>query len=256
MSHRVVADIGNTRLKLARVTSDGALADRQSFPLETLDRAGDSFDVNPQSSWAISSVNPAAASALADLLRRAEVKVTRWFRSAADVPLRHALPEPSAAGADRALAVLAGLHRAGERSFAAPGIVVACGTALTVDHIDHAGVWIGGAIAPGLGLMSRAMHTGTAQLPEVVRRPHEPVPPPWGSDTRSAIEAGLYGSVVGAARELINRQRQSCEGSPWIVWTGGDARWVASAVDGPAAWIEPDLVLQALARLSLEGAHP
>jgi type III pantothenate kinase len=85
-------------------------------------------------------------------------------------------------------------------------------------------------------------------LPEVgfsTAREHAPA---WGAATREAIESGLRYSLVGAARELLTRQRESLVPAPWVVWTGGDADWVATSVEGTGAWIVPDLVLQGLAR--------
>ncbi len=63
-------------------------------------------------------------------------------------------------GADRYCGVLAAKEKYG-----VPLIVVDCGTATTINVVDRDGVFLGGAIAPGVMTMLRAMHEHTAQLP-------------------------------------------------------------------------------------------
>src|SRR5262249_59428720 len=85
-----------------------------------------------------------------------------WIRSAAEVPVPKDVEGAETGGSDRALSVFAALRLmpAGR-----PGLVVMCGTAITVERVTPEGVWQGGAIAPGLGLTTRALHLMTAQLP-------------------------------------------------------------------------------------------
>ena len=65
---------------------------------------------------------------------------------------------------------------------------------MTVDRVSAKGVWQGGAIAPGLALSARALHTLTAQLPLV--RVDE-TPAAWGRSTTPAVEAGCSGGSSG-----------------------------------------------------------
>jgi type III pantothenate kinase len=131
---------------------------------------------------------------------------------------------------------------------ARPGLVVSCGTAITVERITARGVWQGGAIAPGLGVSGRALHHFTKQLPMVEPRA---APPAWGSSTQPAVESGVFWGTVGAVRELLARQAGDLSGDLWVIWTGGDAALLASPIAGGDARIEPDLVLLGLAHLAL-----
>jgi type III pantothenate kinase len=172
--------------------------------------------------------------------------MTTWYRSAAEVPIRHALEHAETTGADRALAV------AGARALQPPGIpglVVSCGTAITVERIAADGTWQGGAIAPGLALSARALHQQTAQLP-LVSPSGNPAPAPWGRSTRPALDAGVFWSAVGSIRELLARQAAGLEPAPWLVFTGGDAAALAPWIDRDDARIVPDLVLEGLARVA------
>lgn len=245
---RIVADLGNSRLKWGRVARMGEVA--ESVPLandepEAWTALWSRWRLGEDASeWAITTVNPPVADQLATFLAERGVAKITWYRSAADVPTRHLLDAPETAGADRALAVGAAvaMHPAGR-----PGLVVSCGTAITVERVSADGIWQGGAIAPGLALSSKALHLLTAQLPLIVPRE---APPPWGRSTRPALEAGLFWGVVGSIRELLTRQAVDLAPSPWLVWTGGDASILAPTIDWAEVQVVPDLVLAGLARVA------
>jgi type III pantothenate kinase len=242
---RIVADLGNSRLKWGLVAPDGSLAATDSTSLhdagawESKLSAWNTAD-GPVA-WAISSVNPPAAERLARFLAKPTTSVIHWYRSADDVPIRHELLRPETTGADRALAVLAATKR---RQVKGPMLIVACGTAITVERVDGDSIWHGGAIAPGLALAALALNRGTAQLPHIVV---EGPPDPWGRASEPALAAGIFWGTVGAIRELLTRQTAGLSPRPRVVFTGGDATILSSAVDWPGAQIVPDLVLQGLA---------
>ncbi len=242
---QIVADLGNSRLKWGRVGSSGLLESSLVLPGDDPDAWSSAWQAwNPVgtegSTWAIATVNPPVAERFGAFLDAHGIGTTRWYRSAVDVPIRHTLDQAETAGADRALAVVAAqaMHPTGR-----PGLVVSCGSAITIERITADGVWQGGAIAPGLGLSARALHLLTAQLPLIT--PHE-APPVWGSSTRPALEAGLYWGVVGAIRELLTRQATDLSPLLWLVWTGGDAPLLAPSIAWGAACVVPDLVLHGL----------
>lgn len=241
---RVLADLGNSRLKWGRLRSDGGL-DVVSLPLDNPAAWRDAWSLwNPSggpSSWAISTVNPPVAARLGGFLDAQPGLSARWFRSAADVPVRHELESPETAGTDRAFAVLGALAGRG----AGPGIVVSCGSAITVERISADGVWQGGAIAPGLRLAAEALDGLSSQLPLV--RPDRP-PAAWGRSTIPALEAGVFWSTVGAIRALVAGQAEGLSPRPWVVLSGGDAERLMgpAALDLPDARLAPALVLDGL----------
>jgi type III pantothenate kinase len=151
-------------------------------------------------------------------------------------------------GADRAMGVLAALQLmpAGRA-----GLVVSCGTAITVERITSRGVWQGGVIAPGLGPVAAALHIRTAQVPLIdVRQFHAHHPPStWGRGTVASLQAGIFWGTVGAVRELVLRQADDLADDRWVVWTGGDAAILAPYISGAHARIVPDLVLFGLSRM-------
>lgn len=251
---QMVADLGNSRLKWARVDENGHLADRVALELDARAWAT-AWKQSPvlcsgPSSWTVSSVNPPVAAKLAEFLRSKQVGGVAWFVAASEIPVPFDVEGAETGGADRALAVLAALRLmpAGR-----PGLVVSCGTAITVERVTSLGVWQGGAIAPGLGTVGAALHLRTAQLPLIdVRQFHAHHPPPaWGRGTVRSLQAGIFWGTVGAVRELLARQGDDLPGDRWVVWTGGDAAILAPYISGDDARIEPDLVLIGLSRMAV-----
>jgi type III pantothenate kinase len=243
MRHYVV-DLGNTRLKVASLDRSGMPSDRRAFAIHDEAQwealvAWVRQSVAP-SRWSIASVNPPAAERLADLLREVHAQAIHWYTSAADVPITHHLERPEATGADRALLVRGGRDFGKAGSW---GLIVSCGTAITIERVLDDGAWDGGVIAPGLALGARALRRETALLP-LVDVEHDT--PCWGRSTVPAIESGVFWGTVGALKELIARQRTSPI-EPWIAWTGGDAERLARHVLPGTPMIQPDLVLRGLA---------
>jgi type III pantothenate kinase len=251
---QMVADLGNSRLKWARADENGHLADRVALELDaeawaTAWAQSRILCAGP-SSWTVSSVNPPVADKFAEFLESKQVARVTWYRAASEISVPFDVEGADTGGADRALAVFAALRLmpAGR-----PGLVVSCGTAITVERVTSLGVWQGGAIAPGLGTVAAALHLRTAQLPLIdVRQFHAHHPPSaWGRGTVPSLQAGIFWGTVGAVRELLARQGDDLPGDHWVVWTGGDAAILAPYVSGRDARIEPDLVLIGLSHMAV-----
>jgi type III pantothenate kinase len=244
-----VADLGNSRLKWGRIDDSGNIVERIAVPVDDPTAWSEAWKpwqahATAGSNWAVSSVNPPVADRLAAFLKSRGVESVRWIRSAAEVPVEKVVEGADSGGSDRALAVYGAIHL---MTPGRPGLVVMCGTAITVERVTANGIWQGGAIAMGLGLAARSLHHFTAQLPLIEL---SDVSPTWGRGTRDSLEAGVFWGTVGAIRELIFRQVPDLGGPPWVVWTGGDAERLAAEIRGYDSRVEPDLILQALARVA------
>jgi type III pantothenate kinase len=245
---RVVADLGNTRLKWGRLDQSGRLVETIALPLDDPAAWASAWDawvrLDPDGSWwAVSTVNPPVAARLEAFFRTRGVERVTWVRAAAEVPVPKDVEGAETGGSDRALAVFGALRR---MPTGRAGLVVMCGTAITVERVTAAGIWQGGAIAPGLGLTARALHLMTAQLP-LIRL--DRAPPPWGRGTQASLEAGVFWGIVGAVRELLVRQEEDLGRDPWVIWTGGDAALLAPPLFGDDARIEPNLILFGLSEV-------
>ena len=151
---------------------------------------------------------------------------------------------PAEAGADRLANALAA-----RTEFGGPAIVVDLGTSTNFDLLSAEGAYIGGAIAPGLGLSLEALVGSASKLPRIeLRRPPHAI----GTNTVNAMQSGTVLGYVGLVSGLLTALRtELAERSPagtrvTVVATGGHTYepWLAE-VPGIDA-VEPDLTLRGI----------
>lgn len=185
----------------------------------------------------MATVNRALSDRLESELR--DRTVGEVFRVGRDleVPIAQSLRDASTVGQDRLLCALGAYSRAKQAC-----IVIDAGTAVTVDFVDGEGTFQGGAIAPGLAMMLRALNQGTAALPAVRYEPPVPGDGPFGKDTTGAMRAGVRAAVVGMVHELVDRYAEFFGAYPQVVATGGDAHTLF-AEDAIVEHLVPDLQL-------------
>ena len=117
-----------------------------------------------------------------------------------------------------------------------PAIVIDAGTAMTVNAISKSGVFLGGAILPGVATSLIALAKATQQLPQVefhFRSPDES-PEPIGKETHDAIRSGVYWGLVGAAQELARRMSSVTNETAQVFVTGGFGPWLATELTAMA----------------------
>ncbi|MEA4862052.1 MAG: type III pantothenate kinase [Victivallaceae bacterium] len=119
------------------------------------------------------------------------------------------------------------------RDYPRPALVVDFGTAITIESVDSAGRFAGGAILPGRALLRKSLTHNTAQLPEATWKPFAPDAP--GFDTDSAIRLGVDLGAVGAVREVLDVMKKA-SGARSVVAAGGDRaffrRFFGEMLDG------------------------
>jgi type III pantothenate kinase len=126
---------------------------------------------------------------------------------------------PKEVGADRIVNAVAAYDRYGTAS-----IVVDFGTATTFDYVTARGEYVGGAIAPGLGISMDALVKHAAKLYEVeLVRPREAV----GRTTIGAIQSGLIFGYTALVDGLVERIEQERGEHARVVATGGLASLIA-----------------------------
>ena len=140
-----------------------------------------------------------------------------------------------ALGADRVVDAVAVLQLYG-----GPACVVDFGTATTFDAISGEGEYLGGAIAPGIGIAADALFLRTAKLPRVeLARP----PSPIGRNTVHAIQSGLLYGYVGLVEGMVARFRRELGKSMKVIGTGGLAPLIAEeteVIEIQAPWLTLD----------------
>lgn len=143
--------------------------------------------------------------------------------------------DPRAVGADRIVDAVAVL-----RLYGTPACVVDFGTATTFDAIAENGDYLGGAIAPGIGIAAEALFQRTAKLPRVdVQKP----PSVIGRNTVHSIQSGLVYGYVGLVEGMVARFRQELGANMKVIATGGLADVVANetpSIQIVAPWLTLD----------------
>ncbi len=127
---------------------------------------------------------------------------------------------PSEVGADRIVNCVAAFEKLG-----GPTIVVDMGTATTFDVISKKGEFIGGAIAPGLGISAEALFAKAARLPRIeIKRPAKVI----GTGTVDNLQIGLYYGYIGLVDGILERMIAEMGPETKVIATGGLARLIAS----------------------------
>ncbi|MBE0643160.1 MAG: type III pantothenate kinase [Bacteroidetes bacterium] len=162
------------------------------------------------------SVVPKLESLIGNLLQAAGITRLQAVRPAASSFFPTEYRSMDTLGADRYCGVLAARERYG-----APVIVVDCGTATTINVVDARGVFLGGAIAPGVETALRALHERTAQLPfaEISKKDV----PLIGGDTGESLRSGALHFNRYALEGMVAEMKKHIGDKTPLILTGGNA---------------------------------
>ncbi len=128
---------------------------------------------------------------------------------------------PQEVGADRIANAVGAFEKYG-----GPCIVVDFGTAITFDAVSEKGEYLGGVIAPGIGISAEALFARAARLPRVeIRQPEKVI----GSDTVSSMQSGLFYGAVSLVDGILDRLSAVLGKKMKVIATGGQASLVAGA---------------------------
>lgn len=130
---------------------------------------------------------------------------------------------PAEVGADRLVNSVAAFAKYG-----GPLVVVDFGTATTFDVVTAQGEYVGGVIAPGLGISADALFARAARLSRVdIRKPAKVI----GTNTIGAMQSGLFYGYIGLVDGMLSRvlaeMNTTADKKPVVVATGGLARQIA-----------------------------
>ncbi len=133
---------------------------------------------------------------------------------------------PREVGADRVVNAVAGLEKYG-----GPLIIVDFGTATTFCVVSENYEYLGGAIAPGIGISLEALFQRTAKLPRVeLEKPKSVI----GKNTVVSIQSGALYGFVGQVDGIIRKIKEEV---PWefkVIATGG----IADLISRESEYIE------------------
>jgi len=238
----LVADVGNSRIKWG-IVGRSQLDELMTLPLDEPAAWEAAFRerlLPDPRRCTIAGTNPDGRNRLATWLRSrgSQVNILDDYHQ---VPITVLVDKPETVGIDRLL------NAAAISQKAIPAIVVCAGSAVTVDLVDREGAFRGGAIFPGFRLMAKSLRDYTARLPYINPFPDiESIVP--GTNTKSAIEAGIAHAVHGGIDRLVRNLRIQA-GPARVFLAGGDAHLLTNLECQPEV-VGPYLTLEGM-RLTL-----
>jgi type III pantothenate kinase len=236
----LLLDVGNSRIKWI-TWQNGHRLEYKAHPIWRLDELRTALASGRPDWVGISCVaGDPVRTDLAKLFESTGV-VPFWLRPQAEAHgLVNRYERPESLGADRyAIAIAAVRRRLG------PCVVVSAGTALTVDAIAGEGELLGGMIVPGVGLMRRALETGTAALAGAEGN--------WQAFPRAtgdAVVTGIWTAMAASVMTMQARLSARLGRDVGVVVTGGDARPLAARLQdvgcSTGAHVIDNMVLEGL----------
>lgn len=237
-------DIGNSRIAIAAVVGQEVFEPQRfrstAAPelAEPIARTWARLDASSRRVVVIGSVVPPILQQVRALVQQRLDQTPLVVGQDLPLPMELGIDNPRTVGVDRVCCAAAAYQRLRQAC-----VVVDFGTAITVDCVSDDGIFLGGAILPGMELAATSLHEHTAALPHVeVRQPEALI----GRNTEQAIRSGIFYGLIGAVRELVERYAAQLGKWPHLVATGGAAEAVAQAcrfIDS----VVPDLSLMGIA---------
>jgi type III pantothenate kinase len=211
---RDTALLAHWRLTTARdqTVDEYGILTRELFTLAGLDPAEISGAI-------ISSVVPPLNSTLAEMAQRYFGLHAMFVEPGLEFGMPIKYENPLEIGADRIVNSVAALAKYG-----APCIVVDFGTAINFDVISADGEYLGGALAPGIGISAEALFSRAARLWRVeIKDPGSII----GTNTAHAMQAGLFYGFTDLVDGILGRMKKVLGADTRVVATGGHAPLIA-----------------------------
>jgi type III pantothenate kinase len=239
----LVIDIGNTNITLGLYQGE-TLGPR--WRLATVhDRMPDEYGLQflgllAHSGYSLEDIHGACVASVVPPLTGIIIEATRRYLNVdplvVDIGVKTGVriryDDPRAVGADR-IVDAAAVHKL----YGGPACVVDFGTATTFEAISAEGEFLGGAIAPGIGIAAEALFLRTAKLQRVdLQRPPQAI----GRNTVHSMQSGLLFGYVGLVEGMVARFRAELGPTMKVIATGGLAEVVAQetkVIDIIAPWL-------------------
>ncbi len=165
--------------------------------------------------------------------------IKTYIRFRADqtpVPIKNLYSTPTTLGADRLAAAVAAA-----RGFEGEDVMIFdLGTAMTIDFVSAKGEYLGGNISLGYSSRLLALHRQTGRLPLLEPR-SESVSECWGDSTASAMQSGVFNSVLYEIEMYMAKYPQKT-----AIFTGGEAKYFVKSIKN-ATFVDYHLVPKGLA---------
>lgn len=234
MKMLLLCDVGNTNIVLGiykgdeikaywRIGTDSKkTADEYGILLKQLFTAKN-MDITQVKDIAISSVVPPLNQILEEVSRKYFGIKPLIIGPGVKTGMPIHFDDPKEVGADRIVNGVAAFQKYG-----GPCIVLDFGTATTFDAISAKGEYLGGAIAPGVGISTEALFRHAAKLPRIeLIKPLKVI----GKNTVACMQSGIVYGYVGQIEGIVGRMKKELGGKAHVIATGGLADLFGSATD-------------------------
>jgi len=214
---------GHWRLRTIRdqTPDEWGILLRNLFSLSSLNRTGAglaALDLAAIDGVVISSVVPAVDQPLAAMAERYFHRAPLFVTPETDLGIKICYDNPREVGADRLVNAVAGFHKYG-----GPCVIVDIGTTINFDVVSKDAEFLGGVIAPGIGMSISGLFARTARLPMVdFREPEKLV----GSNTVGSIQSGLYYGFLGLIDGIVERIAAQLGPETKAIATGGQGELI------------------------------
>ncbi len=128
---------------------------------------------------------------------------------------------PQEVGADRIVNSVAAFDKYG-----GPCIIVDFGTAINFDAVSARGEYMGGVLAPGIGISAEALFARAARLFRVeIKDPGKII----GTNTAASMQAGLFYGYTDLVDGILERMKKVLGPDTKVIATGGQAQLIGGA---------------------------
>ncbi|HZK53797.1 MAG TPA: type III pantothenate kinase [Desulfosporosinus sp.] len=144
---------------------------------------------------------------------------------------------PREVGADRIVNAVAAYAKYG-----GPLVIVDFGTATTFCVVSKRGEYVGGAIAPGIGISTEALFLRASKLPRIeFVKPTSVI----AKNTVAGMQSGIYYGFTGQVDGIVKRMKAELGAETKVIATGGLAEMISQESD-TIDTVDPFLTLEGL----------
>lgn len=232
-SMNLIIDIGNTQVKLA-VFNNGSMEFHESIRTTALEAHLSALHERYPIKNSILSNVSRLPEAVMDTLARYPVHV---LSHTSRVPFTNRYATPQTLGADRIALTAAAAHRFPGKNV----LIIDAGTCITYDFLNAENEYLGGAIAPGIQMRYKALHTFTGRLP--LLQP-EDFPGITGNTTAASIHSGVLNGCINEIQGVIAQYEKKYKDLT-VILTGGDTQLLSERLKN-SIFVEPNFLVTGL----------
>ncbi|MDD5067169.1 MAG: type III pantothenate kinase [bacterium] len=239
----LAVDIGNTNIVVGLFSKDKLI---QKWRISTdINRTEDEYSLVIRSLLKDTRIeNAIFSSVVPDLDNTFKKLIQKYYRITPlmvcykmNLGIRIKYSRPEEIGADRLVNAAAVAQ-----AYPLPAVIIDFGTATTFCYLDKKKQYYGGLILPGIPLMLKALHLGTAKLPMVEIKETDFI---IGKSTVESIQSGVFHQTVGAINYIVDLIRKKYSKKAGVILTGGLGKLFCGHIKG-RSMMDPDLTLNGL----------